>query len=111
MCLCASRLQRILVLQSKKEDLSNEMSDDEEKSASEGEEPVQTLAASRSRRDNAGKRFVLPAIRLDYDPIISRKQSVNKFEALKKLKEARKEGKKMNYEIEEVSWGPPINKF
>ena len=46
------------MLQSKEEDLGNEMSDDEEKSASEGEEPVQTLAASRSRRDNAGKRFV-----------------------------------------------------
>ena len=46
-------------MQSKEEDLGNEMSDDEEKSASEGEEPVQTLAASRSRRDNAGKRFVL----------------------------------------------------
>ena len=46
------------MLQRKEEDLGNEMSDDEEKSASEGEEPVQTLAASRSRRDNAGKRFV-----------------------------------------------------
>ena len=46
------------MLQSKEEDLGNKMSDDEEKSASEGEEPVQTLAASRSRRDNAGKRFV-----------------------------------------------------
>ena len=45
-------------MQSKEEDLGNKMSDDEEKSASEGEEPVQTLAASRSRRDNAGKRFV-----------------------------------------------------
>ena len=31
-----------------------------------------------------------------------RKQNVSKFEALKKLKEARKEGRKMNYEIEEV---------
>ena len=27
---------------------------------------------------------------------------MSKFEALKKLKEARKEGRKMNYEIEEV---------
>ena len=34
--------------------------------------------------------------------MISRKQNVSKFEALKKLKEARKEGRKMNYEIEEV---------
>ena len=98
------------MLQSKEEDLGNAMSDDEEKSASEGEEPVQTLAASRSRRDNAGKRFVHSATQLDHDPTISRKQSVNKFEALKKLKEARKEGKKMNYEIEEVSCGPSLNK-
>ena len=30
---------------------------DEEKSASEEEEPTQTLASSRTRRDNAGKRF------------------------------------------------------
>ena len=34
--------------------------------------------------------------------LICRKQNVSKFEALKKLKEARKEGRKMNYEIEEV---------
>ena len=34
--------------------------------------------------------------------LVSRKQNVSKFEALKKLKEARKEGRKMNYEIEEV---------
>ena len=42
-------------------------------------------------------------LKLDFIPIlICRKQNVSKFEALKKLKEARKEGRKMNYEIEEV---------
>ena len=30
---------------------------------------------------------------------MSRKQPVNKFAALQKLKEARKEGRKMNYEV------------
>jgi len=45
-----------------------------------------TLASTRSRRDNAGKRSA-PA---------------GKFAALQKLKEARAQGKKMNYDVEEV---------
>ena len=78
------------------------MSDDD-KSGSEGEEePTQTLASSRTRRDNAGKRFLDEKRNHDLIRMISRKQNVSKFEALKKLKEARKEGRKMNYEIEEV---------
>merc|ERR1719342_1193494 len=46
----------------------------------------QTLASTRSRRDNAGKR----------------KAPAGKFAALQKLREAREHRKKMNYEVEEV---------
>lgn len=45
-----------------------------------------SLAATRSRRDNAGKR----------------KAPAGKFAALQKLREAREQGKKMNYEVEEI---------
>ena len=48
--------------------------------------PSPSLASTRSRRENAGRR----------------KTTANKFEALKKLKEARAGGNKMNYEEEEV---------
>ena len=42
-----------------------------------------SLASSRSRRENAGKR----------------RAPAGKFAALQKLKEARAEGRKMNYEV------------
>jgi len=45
-----------------------------------------SLAATRSRRDNAGKR----------------KAPASKFAALQKLKEARESGRKMNYDVEDV---------
>jgi len=45
-----------------------------------------SLASNRTRRDNAGKR----------------KAPAGKFAALQKLREAREQGKKMNYEVEEV---------
>ena len=48
--------------------------------------PSPSLAATRSRRENAGRR----------------KTTANKFEALKRLREARDGGRKMNYEEEEV---------
>ena len=48
------------------------------------------------------KGFEMKKSNHDLIRMISRKQNVSKFEALKKLKEARKEGRKMNYEIEEV---------
>jgi len=60
------------------------MSDSEGEQEKEGE-PA-TLASTRTRRDNAGKR----------------KQSEGKFAALQRLKEARKEGRKMNYEVAEI---------
>ena len=42
---------------------------DEEKSASDEEEPTQTLASSRTRRDNAGKRFFMNNMfELDFIP-------------------------------------------
>ena len=47
--------------------------------------PSPSLAATRSRRENAGRR----------------KTTASKFEALKKLREARDGGRKMNYEDEE----------
>ena len=55
-------------------------------SDSEEVAPSPTLAATRSRRENAGKR----------------KTTASKFEALKKLREARDGGRKMNYDDEEV---------
>ena len=60
------------------------MSDSEEDSAPAVESP--SLASTRSRRDNAGKR----------------KAPAGKFAALQKLREAREQGRKMNYEVEEV---------
>jgi len=60
------------------------MSDSEGENAAVVESP--SLAANRSRRDNAGKR----------------KAPAGKFAALQKLREAREQGKKMNYEVEEV---------
>eukprot|EP00090_Calanus_glacialis_P016583 TRINITY_DN25936_c0_g1_i4.p1 TRINITY_DN25936_c0_g1~~TRINITY_DN25936_c0_g1_i4.p1 ORF type:complete len:1464 (-),score=583.40 TRINITY_DN25936_c0_g1_i4:126-4448(-) len=59
-------------------------SDGDQQAAPSVESP--SLAASRSRRDNAGKR----------------KAPAGKFAALQRLREAREQGKKMNYEVEEV---------
>jgi len=60
------------------------MSSSDEDSTPAVESP--SLAATRSRRDNAGKR----------------KAPAGKFAALQKLREAREQGRKMNYEVEEV---------